>query len=89
MRVLLDKKIKEVEDESWKLKFNNHELAVKDLVVPVVGVIQWAKEFVGTALEPSPYASLAWSSVCLLLPVSSFLFFSPNIKVLRFSDPFS
>ncbi len=66
---LLDKKIKEVDDGAWKLKFKDHELLVKDLVVPVVGVVQWAKDYVGAALDSSPYTSIAWAGVCLLLPV--------------------
>jgi hypothetical protein len=69
MKILLDKKIEEVESGTWKLRFKNHELQVKDLVGPVVSTIEWAKDFVGTALEASPYASVAWACVCVLLPV--------------------
>jgi hypothetical protein len=47
MKVLLAKKIKEIEDGEWKLKFKDHELAVKGLVEAVVAVIDWAKDFVG------------------------------------------
>jgi hypothetical protein len=70
MKVLLDQKVKEIDEGKWKLKFKDHELVVKDLVEPVVSVIDWAKDFVGTALEPSPYGSIAWAGVCVLLPVS-------------------
>jgi hypothetical protein len=70
MKILLAEKIKEIDEGEWKLKFKDHELAVKDLVEPVVGVIDWAKDFVGNALEPSPYGSIAWAGVCVLLPVS-------------------
>jgi hypothetical protein len=71
MNVLLVQKIQEIDEGKWKLKFKDHELVVKDLVEPVVGVIDWAKDFVGTALEPSPYGSIAWAGVCVLLPVSA------------------
>ena len=71
MKVLLVQKIKELDEGEWKLKFKDHELAVKDLVEPVVGVIDWAKDFIGTALEPSPYGSIAWAGVCILLSVSA------------------
>jgi hypothetical protein len=71
MKVLLEQKIKEIDEGKWKLKFKDHELVVKDLVEPIVGVIDWAKDFVGTALEPSPYGSIAWAGVCVLLPVSA------------------
>ncbi len=70
MEILLKQKIIDVEKGSWKLSFKNHEFFVKDLVKPVVSVIEWAKEYVDNALVASPYASLAWGGVCLLLPVS-------------------
>lgn len=70
MKALLAKKIKEIDEGEWKLKFKDHELAVKDLVEPVTGIIGWAKDFVGTSLEPSPYGSIAWAGECVLLPVS-------------------
>jgi hypothetical protein len=69
MKALLDQKIKEVEDGTWKIKFKDHEFVIKDLVEPVIGVVEWAKEYIGSALEPSPPASIAWAGVCLLLPV--------------------
>jgi N-terminal domain of NWD NACHT-NTPase len=70
MEILLKQKIKDVEEGSWKLRFKDHQFLVTDLVKPVVAVIEWAKEYVGSALETSPYGSLAWAGVCLLLPVS-------------------
>ena len=71
MKVLLKRRIKEIEEGEWKLKYKGHELAVKDLVEPVVGVLDFAQTYVGTALESSPYGSLAWAGVCVLLPVST------------------
>jgi hypothetical protein len=71
MKALLDQKIKEIEDGKWKMKFKDNEFAVMDLVEPVVKIIDWAKEFVGSALEPSPPGSIAWAGVCLMLPVSA------------------
>ena len=71
MKVLLKRRIKEIGEGEWKLKYKDHELAVKDLVEPVVGVLDLAQNFVSTALESSPYGSIAWAGVCLLLPVST------------------
>src|SRR5438045_1916667 len=71
MNALLVQKIKEIDEGEWKLKFKNHELAVKDLVEPVEGVIDWAKDYVGTALESSSYGSITWAGGCVLLPVSA------------------
>ena len=69
MKTLIDRKTEQIEKGAWKAKFRDHELSVKDLVVPVVGVVQWAKDYVGSALHTSPSGSLAWAGVCLLLPV--------------------
>ena len=41
------------EARMWKLNFLGHELAVRSFVKPVVGIIESAKHYVGTALEPS------------------------------------
>ncbi|KAF8855912.1 hypothetical protein BDZ45DRAFT_692165 [Acephala macrosclerotiorum] len=54
---------------TWKLKFKGHELVVEDLIEPAVGVVEWAKDYVGTALETSPTGSIVWAGVCLLLPL--------------------
>jgi hypothetical protein len=45
-------------------------IPLKDLVKPVVGMIQSADDYISDALSAHPYASLAWSGVMLLLPVS-------------------
>lgn len=91
MEFLLDQKIKEIDEGKWKLKFKDHELMVKDLVERVVGVIDWAKHFVGTALQASPYGSIAWAGVCVLLPVSiTFAASHPVIPYLGcFAEPLS
>jgi hypothetical protein len=57
------------EARRWKLNFLGHELAVKNLVTPVAGIIESAKDYVGVALESSAIGSAAWAGVCLLLPV--------------------
>jgi N-terminal domain of NWD NACHT-NTPase len=70
MQNLLQSKIDDVKSKEWKLNFKGHELAVKQLVEPVTSIVEWAQDYVGQALEASVYGSLAWSGVCLLLPVS-------------------
>lgn len=69
MKVLLEKKIGELESGQWKIGFQNNQFAVKDLIEPVVGVVDWAKEYIDKAAQASPYSSVAWAGVCLLLPV--------------------
>lgn len=70
MIMLIDKKVEEVDSETWKLKFKGHELAVKDVVQSVASIVAWGKSLVGAAVQASPPAALAWVGVCLLLPVS-------------------
>lgn len=72
MVAVLKQKLGEMEDKRWKHNFMGHELKVKDLVEPVVGVLEWANDHVATALSSNPYGSLAWAGVGLLLPVSLF-----------------
>lgn len=70
MKILLENKVEELESGQWKIGFQNNQFAVKDLIEPVVGVVSWAKEYIGKAAQDSPYSSVAWAGVCLLLPVS-------------------
>jgi hypothetical protein len=70
MTTLLSRKLEEVKENTWKLKFGGHDIPLKDLAQPVVGIIQWADEHISGALSANPYASIAWAGVSLLLPVS-------------------
>ena len=70
MDAILKQKIEEVERDSWKLKFANSEVPVKNLAEPVLGVISLANDYITGAVSGNPYASMAWSGVSLLLPVS-------------------
>lgn len=71
MKVLLEERITELDEERWKLKLGENQFAVKDLVEPVVGLINWSKDYIDSAVEASAYASVAWAGVSLMLPVSS------------------
>lgn len=72
------------EANKWKLNFIGHELVVKSVVRPVVGIIEYAKGYIGEALESSAIGSAAWAGVCLLLPVS-FLEINPDIVLIDHS----
>jgi len=73
MEVLAQAKAEEVERGTWKIKFASHQFAVRDIVGPAIGIIEWSKEYIGQAVESSGSApaSIAWAGVCLLLPVST------------------
>jgi N-terminal domain of NWD NACHT-NTPase len=70
MEKVVEEETLKIEKGTWKLGFAGHEFAVKDLVKPVMSIIEWGKDYVGDAVQVSPPASLAWAGVCLLLPVS-------------------
>lgn len=72
METIAKEKEEELEAGTWKVKFANNQWAVRDIMVPLVGIIQWSKEYVGAAVESSGSlpASAAWAGICLLLPVS-------------------
>ena len=74
MEALLRKKIEEDKERNWSIPFGNDRIAVRDLAEPVVGIIDWVQGFVADALKSSPYGSIAWAGVCLLLPVSNLIF---------------
>lgn len=74
MELLVKQKLKEDGDGVWRIPIGDGDdrIAIRELAGYVVSIIDWAKEFVGVALESSPYGSIAWAGVCLLLPVSTF-----------------
>ena len=69
MEVLVKRKLEEDENGKWRI-LGDHRIGIRDLAGYVVSIIDWAKDFVGVALQSSPYGSIAWAGVCLLLPVS-------------------
>lgn len=71
MNVIMQKRMAEVKENTWRLNFGRNEVAVKDLAEPVVTVIKWADKYVGDAVKTSPAASIAWAGISLLLPVSA------------------
>lgn len=61
--------------EKWRIPFGDDRImriAIRDFAENVVCIIGWGEDFVGTVLEASPYGSIAWAGVCLLLPLSTF-----------------
>ncbi|MCJ1270798.1 hypothetical protein MMC22_010695 [Lobaria immixta] len=69
MEVLVKQKLEEDEDGKWRIPLGDDRVAIRDLAGYVVSIVDWGKEFVGTVLESSPYGSIAWAGVCLLLPL--------------------
>ena len=74
IKALLEEKIKQDEDEILKIHIGSGQIVVRDQVDKVIKIVAAAKDFVGAAVSPEPHAALAWTGVCVLLPVSSYTF---------------
>jgi hypothetical protein len=72
----IKRRIRIDEDSAWKVTFGSKTIALRAQVDTAVKVITFAKDFVSGAVSSDPHASLAWSGVCLLLPVSFKMFLS-------------
>ena len=68
MAALVAQKVAEAKVNIWKLKYGDNDILAKDLVDPVVNLINDAEEF--GALSTNSDALIAWAGVSLLLPVS-------------------
>ena len=72
MEELVRRKLADDENGKWAIPLGDDRIAIRDLAGSVASIIDWGQSFVGEALQFSPYGSLAWAGVCLLLPVSFF-----------------
>ena len=45
---VLGQKVTEIENGTWELEFQGHELVIEGLVEPLVGIVDWAKESVSS-----------------------------------------
>jgi hypothetical protein len=70
MAALVEKKVAEAKKNTWKLRYGDNEVVLKDLAEPIVKLISDAEKFVDGLVSANPYASIAWAGVSLLLPVS-------------------
>lgn len=70
MQAIVKYKMDEVNANTWKLKFRSTEVEVRDLVQPVLGAVSLVNEYITDAASVSPYTSVAWAGISLLLPVS-------------------
>lgn len=72
MTALAKKKLSQVDESRLKISMGSKTIVVKDAVHHALTVVLAAKDFVSAALTSQPIAALAWTGVCVLLPVSFF-----------------
>ncbi|KAK8038613.1 hypothetical protein PG993_007024 [Apiospora rasikravindrae] len=68
LRLLIERQTEKIERNEWKLSFQGYDFKVKGLIEPVVAITHSARGFIGSVVEASPPASLAWAGL-LLNPV--------------------
>lgn len=69
MKSVVDMKLQQYKDDTWKVKALGEEFLVKDMTKPLIGVIKWADKYVGQALKANPMASIGWAGVMVFVPV--------------------
>jgi hypothetical protein len=69
LTALAKKKLASLDESRLTIKLGSRTLKFKDGVDPVVKVLIAAKDFVSGAVASEPHAALAWTGVCMLLPV--------------------
>lgn len=70
MQTILKHKMEEINQHTWKLRFSSSEIEVRDLVHPVLEVVNFVNEYITGAVSANPFASIAWTGISILLPVS-------------------
>ena len=63
MEAVLQRKMDEINRETWKLRFGTTEIMVKDLAQTVLGIINRVNGYITGAVASNPYASLALSLI--------------------------
>jgi hypothetical protein len=70
MKSLVQQKIKKYEDSAWKFKVGSKSVVIRDQTEKFVNAIMFAKSFVDSVVASDPHVALAWTGICILLPVS-------------------
>lgn len=70
MDIILRKKMDDVTQNAWKLKFCGAEIQMRDLLPPILAIISHANDYITTSQNINMYTSIPWAGVSLLLPVS-------------------
>ena len=69
MLKLMAKKIDIVEKARWYVNVGEETVEIKAQVDRIVKAVLYAKDFVSNAASSDPHVALAWTGVCMLLPV--------------------
>lgn len=73
---LVSKKLQVVEEARWKFHVGDRTVEVKPEIDRIIKAVLFAKDFISSAVSSEPHAALAWTGVCVLLPVCGWTFFA-------------
>ena len=70
LSAFITRRLESIEKEEKSLVVAGKRFVLQEQVNRVVRIIIFAKDFVSSAVNAEPHAALAWTGVCMLLPVS-------------------
>ena len=70
LSAFITRRLDSIEKDKKSLVVAGKTIVLHEQVNRVVRIIMFAKDFVSSAVNAEPHAALAWTGVCLLLPVS-------------------
>lgn len=69
MNTVIKQGLQRLDESKTTYTIAGHEFDPLDQIAIAAKVVLWAKEWIGSAVEASPAASIAWAGVCLFLPL--------------------
>ena len=69
LNMIIQRGLQRVEEKTTKYTIAGHEFVLEDQIANAAEFVIWAKGLVDSAVEASPAASIAWSGICLVLPL--------------------
>ena len=70
LSALITRRLDSIEKDKKSLVVAGKSFVLQEQVNRVVRIVMFAKDFVSSAVSAEPHAALAWTGVCMLLPVS-------------------
>ena len=70
LSAFITRRLDSIEKDKTSFVVAGKRVVLQEQVNKVVRIIMFAKDFVSSAVNAEPHAALAWTGVCMLLPVS-------------------
>ena len=71
LSMLISKKLQVIDEARWKFRVGGETVEIKAQMERIVKATLFAKDFISSVASSEPHAALAWTGVCLLLPVGA------------------